>query len=155
MGYALLKTVHLLAVIVWVGGMVFSHFFLRPAVAALEPPQRLALMHAVLGRFFRAVLVASLTVLGSGLWIIGHVAVREGRIGEHFHLPLDTWFMVLLGTLMVAIFGHVRFVLYRRFSAAVQGQQWPAAGAALNSIRQWVALNLWLGLLIVAVVVFF
>jgi uncharacterized membrane protein len=155
MGYALLKTLHLLAVIVWVGGMVFSHHFLRPALATLEPPQRLTLMHAVLGRFFRAVLVASLTVVASGLWMIGHVAVREARIGERFHLPLDTWFMVVLGTLMLAIFGHVRYVLYRRLSAAVQGQQWPAAGAALNGIRQRLAVNLWLGVVIVAVVVFF
>jgi uncharacterized membrane protein len=34
--YATLKTVHVLSIIVWIGGMVFSHFFLRPAVAQLE-----------------------------------------------------------------------------------------------------------------------
>lgn len=155
MGYAFLLTLHLLAVVVWVGGMVFSHFFLRPAVVVLDPPQRLTLMHAVLGRFFAAVLVAVLTLLASGLWMVGHVAVREARVGDRFHLPLDTWFMIIVGTLMIAVFGHVRFVLYRRLAAAVQGQQWPAAGAALASIRQWVAVNLWLGVLVVAVVVFF
>ena len=31
MSYALLKLVHLLAVILWVGGMLFAHCFLRPA----------------------------------------------------------------------------------------------------------------------------
>jgi putative copper export protein len=31
--YASLKTLHLLALIVWLGGMVFVHFFLRPALA--------------------------------------------------------------------------------------------------------------------------
>ena len=39
MGYALVKLAHLAAVIVWVGGMVFAHFFLRPSLALLEPPQ--------------------------------------------------------------------------------------------------------------------
>jgi hypothetical protein len=39
--YATLKTIHLLSIIVWIGGMVFAHFFLRPAVAQLEPPLRL------------------------------------------------------------------------------------------------------------------
>ena len=34
--YALLKTLHLLCVILWVGGMVFAHFFLRPALAELD-----------------------------------------------------------------------------------------------------------------------
>jgi uncharacterized membrane protein len=33
---ALLNLVHVL----WVGGMAFAHFFLRPAVQALDPPQR-------------------------------------------------------------------------------------------------------------------
>ena len=39
--YASLKTVHLLAIIVWLGGMVFAMFFLRPALATLEPSVRL------------------------------------------------------------------------------------------------------------------
>jgi uncharacterized membrane protein len=39
--YAALKLVHLLALIVWIGGVAFVLFFLRPAVLALEPPLRL------------------------------------------------------------------------------------------------------------------
>ena len=68
MVYALLKALHVLAVVLWVGGMAFAHFFLRPALATLEPPQRLRLMHAVLGRFFAAVLWAVGLLLASGLW---------------------------------------------------------------------------------------
>ena len=34
--YATLKTLHVLSIIVWIGGMVFAHFFLRPAVAQFE-----------------------------------------------------------------------------------------------------------------------
>ena len=60
--YATLKTLHVLSIIVWIGGMVFAHFFLRPAVAQFEPAVRLRVMHAVLGRFFQAVLAASLRV---------------------------------------------------------------------------------------------
>ena len=30
--YATLKLLHILAIVVWIGGMVFAHFFLRPAV---------------------------------------------------------------------------------------------------------------------------
>ena len=65
--YNSLKLLHLLAVIVWVGGMVFAHFFLRPATQALEPPQRLRLMHDVLQRFLAAVGVAVLIMLASEL----------------------------------------------------------------------------------------
>ena len=38
--YAILKLVHLLAAIVWLGGMFFAHFFLRPAAQTLEPALR-------------------------------------------------------------------------------------------------------------------
>ena len=46
--YAALKTLHVLAIVLWIGGMFFAHFFLRPAAAALDPPVRLKLMHDVL-----------------------------------------------------------------------------------------------------------
>jgi uncharacterized membrane protein len=35
--YALLKTVHVSTIIRWLGGMIFAHFFLRPALATLAP----------------------------------------------------------------------------------------------------------------------
>src|SRR5450830_304217 len=74
MFYATLKTIHLLSVIVWIGGMVFAQFFLRPAAATLEAPERVRLMHDVLGRFFNAVLVAAGLALASGLWMMGRIA---------------------------------------------------------------------------------
>ncbi len=58
MGYLALKALHVLAVVLWVGGMAFAHFFLRPALGVLEPAQRLRLMHDVLRRFLNAALVA-------------------------------------------------------------------------------------------------
>lgn len=151
MGYALLKAVHVLAVVLWVGGMAFAHFFLRPALATLEPPQRLRLMHAVLGRFFAAVLVAVGLVLGSGLWMVGRVARQVVQGGGSFAWPLDWVLMTALGLLMMAIFGHIRFVIYRRFVAAVAGQDWPAGAAALAQIRRWVGVNLLLGVVVIAV----
>ena len=149
--YAVLKTVHLLAIVVWMGGMVFAHFFLRPALAQLEPPARLRLMHEVLGRFFQAVLVVSLLTLGSGVWMLGRVAKQVVQAGGSFQMPVYWTVMAVLGTLMVAIFLHIRFALFKRLSRAVDAADWPAGGAALGQIRQWVAINLGLGVLIMAV----
>ena len=109
--YAALKTLHVLAIIVWIGGMAFAHFFLRPAVAQLEPADRLRLMHDVLGRFFRAVLVASLLTLASGLWMLGRVAKQVVQSGGNFEMPLAWTIMTVLGVAMVAIFIHIRFCL--------------------------------------------
>ena len=149
--YALLKTLHLLCVILWVGGMVFAHFFLRPSLAELDAPVRLRLMHAVLGRIFNAVLVASALVLGSGVWMIGRTARHMVQSGASFNLPLAWLVMTVLGVLMLAIFGHLRFALYPRLSRAVAGQAWPAGATALQAIRRWVLVNLGLGVVIVVV----
>lgn len=149
--YMTLKTVHLLSLIVWVGGMVFAHFFLRPALASLEPPVRLRLMHEVLGRFFQAVLVASLLTLASGVWMVGRAARQAVQSGGSFSMPLTWTIMTVLGIVMVAIFMHIRFALYKRLSRAVAASDWAAGGAALAQIRQWVAINLGLGVLIVVV----
>ena len=142
---AILKTLHVLAIVVWVGGMVFAHFFLRPAVARLEPPVRLRLMHEVLGRFFRVVLVASLLTLASGVWMLGRVARQVVQSGGSFQMPLAWTVMAVLGVAMVAVFLHIRFALYRRLDRAVAAEQWAAGGQALAQIRRWVAVNLGLG----------
>ena len=149
--YAVLKTVHLLAIIVWLGGMVFAHFFLRPSLVTLEPPVRLRLMHEVLGRFFQAVLVVSLLTLGSGVWLLGRVAKQVVQAGGNFQMPWQWTVMAVLGTLMVAIFLHIRFALFKRLARAVAASDWPAGGAALGQIRQWVLVNLVLGTVILLV----
>ncbi|WP_291475404.1 CopD family protein [Acidovorax sp.] len=149
--YASLKLIHLLSIVVWVGGMVFAHFFLRPATQALEPAVRVRLMHDVLERFFAAVLVAVVLMLASGVWMIGNFARQVVQSGGSFAMPLGWTVMATLGLVMVAIFGHIRFVLFPRLRRAVSATDWPAGGKALAGIRTWVGVNLALGVLTVAV----
>lgn len=149
--YAILKTLHVLSIIVWVGGMVFAHFFLRPAVGQLDPPVRLRLMHDVLGRFFKAVLAASLLTLASGVWMLGRVARQVVQSGGHFEMPPAWTAMAVLGVVMVAVFMHIRFALFKRLGRAVAASEWSAAGEALAQIRRWVSINLALGVITVLV----
>lgn len=148
--YATLKLLHVLSIVVWVGGMVFAHFFLRPAAMQLPPPQRIPLMHATLQRFFRTVVVAVLVVFVTGGWMIGRAAKETVQAGLAFNMPLDWTLMAALGVLMMAIFAHIRFALYKRLDRAVAAQDWPAGGSALASIRTWVGANLAIGVLIVS-----
>ena len=149
--YNALQLVHVLSIIVWIGGMVFAHFFLRPATLTLEPPQRVRLMHDVLQRFFAAVSVAVVVVLGSGLWMIGRVARQAAQAGGSFAMPLSWTVMATLGLVMMALFGHIRFALFKRLQRAVAASDWATGGQALGSIRSLVGVNLALGVLIVAV----
>ena len=149
--YAALKTIHLLSIIVWVGGMVFAHFFLRPAVASLAAPERVQLMHRVLGRFFNAVLLSAGLVLVTGGWMIGRMARQMSESGVKFNMPMAWMVMATLGVLMMLIFGHIRFALYKKLTRAVNAHDWAAGAAALASIRLAVSVNLVLGVLIVLV----
>lgn len=147
--YIILKTVHLLAIIVWLGGMAFAHFFLRPALQQLEPPQRLALMRDVLKRFFAVVLIIIVAVLLSGIGMMGLVHQMAAQAGAKFSMPVSWMVMAVLGLAMMAVFGHIRFALFKRLDRAVNAKDWPAGGQALGQIRQLVALNLALGTVIV------
>jgi uncharacterized membrane protein len=139
--------VHLLAAVVWVGGMAFAHFALRPAAATvLEPPQRLALMAATLTRFFAWVVVSVIAILASGFGLVA-LAGGFGAVGAHVHA------MTALGVAMAAIFAWIRFVPFPRLGAAVAGKAWSAGAAALGSIRRLVAVNLLLGTLTIVVAV--
>ncbi len=149
--FSALKLIHVLAVILWVGGMAFAHFFLRPSVQTLEPPVRLRLLQTVMQRFFSVVLWASLVVLVTGLWMIGRVAKETVQAGLSFNMPLDWTIMATLGIVMIAIFGHIRFALFKRLTRTVAASDWPAAGAAMASIRSWVFVNLCIGIVIVCV----
>jgi uncharacterized membrane protein len=151
--YALLKLVHLSGVIVWIGGMFFTLFCLRPAALGLQPPVRVAFMQAVLGRFFAVVTVAGLLTVGSGLWLVLRTRFSSTQAGAPFNMPMDWWVMAVLGLVMLAVFSRIGLMLYPRLKQAVAAQDWPAGGAVLGQIRSWVAVNLGLGAVIVAVVV--
>lgn len=134
---------HLIAVVVWVGGMFFAHHCLRPAVLALAPPQRLALMQAVLARFFGYVAIALLVLWASGLAMM---------IETGFAAAPPTWHAMLgVALVMTVIFAVIRLDRFARFSSAVAASDWPAAGALLGAIRLLVLVNLWLGLFTIAI----
>ena len=146
-----LKLIHLFSIIVWVGGMIFAHVCLRPAVAQLEPPLRLRLMQDVLSRFFNAVLWASCLTIASGLGLVALTSITVKQLGGTFQMPLNWTVMATIGLAMLAIFLHIRFVMFKRLTQAVAQQQWANGAAAMNAIRQLVSTNLLLGIITVIV----
>jgi uncharacterized membrane protein len=150
--YASLKAVHLLAVVVWIGGMAFTLFCLRPAAAVLEPAPRVILMHAVLARFFAVVTLAAAIVLVSGATMISLAWSAAARAGLAFNMPLDWYAMVALFGVMLVVFIHIRGALFPRLARAVATARWPDGAAALAAIRWEVTLNLVLGTFVICIV---
>jgi len=138
--------VHVSGAIGWIGGMFFAYFCLRPAaVETLDPPKRLALWSATLARFLAYMSVAVLLIVGTGVAMFLPVGFKEAPVGWHV--------MLTLGVVMAAVFAYVYGVLFRAFQAHCSAASWQAAAAVLNRIRQLVALNLSLGLTVVAAAV--
>ena len=134
MGLAVL--LHVIAAVIWVGGMFFAYMFLRPVAASqLEPPARLTLWVGVFGRFFPWVWASIAVILASGFWIIFAVYGGMGAVGLYVHAMLG------LGVLMMLIFFHVFFAPYGRLKRAVAAQDWPVGGKALSQIRVLVGIN--------------
>jgi uncharacterized membrane protein len=146
MPHAVLLFLHLAAAIIWVGGMFFAYFCLRPAAGlVLDPPQRLPLWVATFRRFFRYVTVAVAVVLASGfamLLPVGFAGAPHGWLA-----------MMTLGLVMAAVFAQIYAVHFRKLVVDTRAGTWPAAATALNRIRRLVAFNLVLSALVLAAAV--
>lgn len=152
MGYALLKMLHWGAIVIWLGGMFFTLFCLRPAAASLTPALRVPFMTDVLGRFLNVVAWVALLAVASGAALFWRAVQTTRQTSLAFNPPADWLFMAGMGVLMLVVYGFVRFVLHPRLQRAVAAQDWPAGSAALNEIRFWVGANLVFGSLIVVAV---
>ena len=137
---------HLLAAVIWVGGMFFAYMALRPVAATLlEPPLRLHLWSKTFARFFPWVWASVFTLIATGLWMVFSVYGGFGKAGLHIHL------MTGLGALMILLFAHVFFSPYRRMNQALAATDVPEAGRRLAQIRIIIAINLSLGLIITVI----
>jgi uncharacterized membrane protein len=136
---------HILAAVIWVGGMFFALLILRPAAGALEAPVRLPLWGRLFGRFFPWVWAAVILLPISGYWMI-----MKGW-GGFAGLPLYLHLMQGIGWLMILLYLHLWFAPYRRLKKAIAAGDYSDGARQLNQIRVLVMVNLILGLLNVAV----
>lgn len=142
-----MKFLHIVAAIVWLGGASFMLFALRRAAAdQLPPPQRLPLIFEVLRRFFLLVWLSICILLVSGLWMLLNAGMKNAPIGWHI--------MLGIGLLMFALFGHLYFGPFRRLKLAVAAANWPDGGKRVGQIAMLSQINLMLGALGIAAVVF-
>ena len=137
------KFLHILSVVIWVGGMFFAYMALRPVAAErLEPAQRLSLWEGVFGKFFPWVWISIAVILITGVYLM----INMGMPPAHY-----VSLMLVLGVVMMLLFAHVFFAPYKRLKRAVAAKDWTAGGAALGQIRKLIAINLSLGLVTVTV----
>lgn len=145
---ALFEFLHLLAVLIWVGGMFFVYAVLRPSAAAVpDGEHRLRLWDAVLTRFFQWVWGAVGLLMVTGFYMI---YLRGGIT----HVPRPVHLMMLLGVAMMLIYGYVFFSCYVPMSVHVSKKSWSEADAMLAKTRRLVSVNLLLGFVTICIAVF-
>ena len=140
------KLLHLIAGIVWLGGMTFMLFALRPAaLATLEAQSRAQLMGQVWRRFFTLVLAAIVVLFATGTHLYtqtfraARLATGEGSV------PLGWNVMLVLGLSMMLIFGHIYFAGFKKYKRAVAAGEWPLAAKAAGLIHTMTVINFSLG----------
>ena len=144
--FSLVYPIHVLAALVWVGGMFFAWMVLRPAaMKALDGPGRLTLWVEVFQGFFRWVwgAVILLPVTGVGMLHLQHIAFDNA--------PRYVQVMMGLYVVMTALFIRIQALMLPELRIAVTAQDWPAGAAVLGRIRRLVGINLIVGLVLVAI----
>ena len=151
--YDYAKLLHLIAGIVWMGGMTFMLFALRPAaLAALDSQPRAILMGQVWKRFYLWVLLSIVVLFTTGTHLYtatfraAKMAVGTGSV------PLGWNIMLGLGIAMMLIFGHIYFAGFKKYKRAVAAGDWPAAAKAAGLIHTMTLINFSLGWLAILAV---
>ncbi len=134
-------TLHLLAAIIWVGGMFFAYMVLRPSAAKLlEPPQRLTLWHDCFERFFAWVWACVILLPATGYWMVFDLYGGFSHSGWHIEI------MQITGLIMIGLYVYLYASPYRALKKRLSNADYLAAGQSLAAIRTIVGANLIIGM---------
>ena len=137
---------HLLAAVVWVGGMFFAYMALRPAATkVLETSQQLLLWRKTLINFFVWVWLCIITLPATGYWLI--FVHYGGMTRVHWYVHI----MQVLGIIMILIFLHIFFAPFARLRKAIKHEDFETANECFKQMRKFIRINLSLGIIVVVV----
>src|SRR5947209_20568378 len=102
-------------------------------------------MRVTFQKFFPWVWVAILLLLASGYWMVFYTFGGFKNVGLHVHV------MQGIGWVMIALFVWLFHGPLLACKRAVDAQDWASAAAKLDRIRQMVAVDVPLGLIVVII----
>jgi len=137
-------TLHVIAVIIWIGGMFLGIVAVRPALAELDPALRARLFAGIVGRFLPWVWAAVAALLATGFYMV-FTSFDGGLSGTPWFVRL----MMGLGIFMMMLMGHVSFAPYKRLKRALAAKDDVLATKAMKQMGLLMAVNLALGLIVI------
>ena len=128
---SILSWFHILAVLIWIGGMLYTLFILRPSLDVLEDKKPM-FMKNIMDRFFPLV------------WTAIFILLITGGVKVHFYVNSPYFIAKLvIYTIMVIVFSYIYFGLYKKLPSASNKQ------IIMEKITNLIKLNFTLGLIII------
>ena len=95
--FAVARVLHVLAVVLWIGGVGMVTTVLLPSIRGLYPPaQRFAAFHALEARFARQARITTAIAGASGFYMVWRLAAWD-----RFHTPGFWWMHAMVMTWLV------------------------------------------------------
>ncbi|ANA14046.1 hypothetical protein [Acetobacter oryzifermentans] len=135
--WSLVLTLHLVSIILWIGGGAYAVIILRPSLRLLDATQRNSVHLQTLARFFKVLTHVIPTALITG-WLL---IIHEGGFAN---APWTTNLMQLLGVIMAVLFVMMYTGPYQKARRSIRPQP-----SVFDSIRSRVLLIVALGVLAV------
>jgi uncharacterized membrane protein len=133
---------HILGVVTWVGGLIFSTIVLNiKGPASFEPSTVLVYRNHLFSRIFFWSWAAIVALVASGF------VVTFEAFGGFASLPVHVRVMMGLGVLALPIYTYWYFAPWRSFRRAVLDSDWMASERDLKRVRFLIAVLLALGLI--------
>ena len=135
--WSLVLALHLISIIMWIGGGAYAAVVLRPSLSLLDQTQRNSVHLQTMARFFKGLTHAIPTTLITG-WLL---VLHEGGFAN---APWTTNVMQLLGLIMAALFVRMYMGTYQKLRRAIRPQ-----GSGFDSVRKQVLVIVALGIITV------
>lgn len=135
--WSLVLALHLISIIMWIGGGAYAAVVLRPSLSLLDQTQRNSVHLQTMARFFKGLTHAIPTTLITG-WLL---VLHEGGFAN---APWTTNVMQLLGLIMAALFVRMYMVTYQKLRRAIRPQ-----ASGFDSVRKQVLVIVALGIITV------
>jgi uncharacterized membrane protein len=133
--------VHILAVIIWLGGLFLLCVVLTPSVRNLDLTTAVPLWHGVLSRFLVWGWIGLALILATG------IAMMLIEFGGFANIPNFHRANMAIGIPAIALYGYLYFAPWKRFRRAATSNDLTGAKGQIKQVQALMATVLALGLL--------
>jgi uncharacterized membrane protein len=131
---------HILAVIIWLGGLFLLSVVLQPSARPLDSATALPLWHRVLSRFLVWGWAGVVLILTTGVTMVFL------EFGGFANIPNIHRANMVVGIPAIVLYGYLYFAPWQRFRRAVSSNEAMAAERSIRRVRFLMATILALGL---------